>query len=93
MNQKQRLILAIFIPIIIFFIALMIANNLGYTETTKKLPENSFFSKYFGGTFTFNQRGNPFDWNKTWYVWFFALLFCCIFEYKVFADKKDKKGG
>jgi hypothetical protein len=29
---------------------------LGYTETTKKLPENSFFSKYFGGTFTFNQR-------------------------------------
>lgn len=32
MNKKQRLVLAIFIPIIIFFIALIIANSLGFGD-------------------------------------------------------------
>jgi len=71
MNKKQRIVLAIFVPIIIFFIALMIANSVGVTR----------FSKY--GT----HIHDPFDWEKTWYVWVFYLIFCCIFEYKLFADK------
>jgi hypothetical protein len=29
MNKKQKLVLAIFIPIIIFFLTLMIANSVG----------------------------------------------------------------
>ena len=65
MNKNQRLVLAIFVPIIIFFIALMIANS----------------CSYYG----------PFNLGQTWYVWFSALALCSIFEYKLFADKKDKQ--
>jgi len=32
MNKKQKIILAIFIPIVILFITLGIANSLGHTE-------------------------------------------------------------
>ena len=64
MNKIQKIILAIFIPIIVFFTILYIAY-----ET----------SPY-----------NPFDWWKTWYIWVLYLIFCCIFEYKLFADKKKK---
>ena len=89
MNKNQRIILAIFIPIIIFFIALMIANNLGYTVITREVPEGSIWRKYLGPTTT-THEGNPFDWENTWYVWVLYLIFCCIFEYKLFADKKRK---
>ena len=87
MNKKQRLVLAIFVPIIILFIALAIANSVGYTVMTRKVPEDSPFRKYLGETTTY-RKGNPFDWGRTWYVWMFYLIFCCIFEYKLFADKK-----
>jgi len=88
MNKNQKIILSIFIPIILFFIALMIANSLGYTEIIREVPENmSMFRKYIGTTTTI-YKGNPFDWEKTWYVWVLYLIFCCIFEYKLFADKK-----
>jgi len=88
MNKKQRLVLAIFVPIIILFIALIITNELGYTEITRKEPENSVFRKYFGMTTTIYHKGNSFDWERTWYIWFLSLVFCCIFEYKLFANKK-----
>jgi len=80
MNKKQRLVLAIFVPIMIFFIALTIANYIGVTVTyhgLRKPPLPSITKNY-----------NPFDWQKTWYVWVISSLFCCIFEYKLFADKK-----
>ena len=64
-NQNQKIILAIFIPIIILFFALMIASSLG-------------------------ARNNPFDLINTGYVWITYAIFCCIFEYKLFADKKNK---
>ncbi len=89
MNKNQKLILAIFVPIIIFFIALMIANNLGYTVITRELPGDSIW-RIFGETTTIYHKGNPFDWENTWYVWVLYLIFCCIFEYKLFADKKNK---
>ena len=93
MNKNQKIILTIFISIIIFFIALMIANSVGYTAITKtkELPSIGYLSKYkySGGTTTIYQ-GNPFDCGRTWYIWLLALVFCCIFEYKLFADKKKK---
>ena len=64
MNQKQKIILGIFIPIIISFFTLMIAIIMGF--------------------------GNPFNWGSNFYVWLIFLIFICIFEYKLFADKKEK---
>ena len=96
MNKKQRLVLAIFIPIVILFITIGIANSVGYAETeiTREVPESMvFFRKYIGTTTTTTiyHKGNPFDWERTWYIWVLSLTFCCIFEYKLFADKKDKQ--
>ena len=63
-NQKQKIVLAIFIPIIIFFIALIIANSVGF--------------------------GDPFNWENIWYIWMLYFIFCGIFEYRLFADKKER---
>ncbi len=87
MNKKQKIILAIFILIVILFTTLGIANSVGYTEITRKVPESSVFRKYLGET-TIYYEGNPFDWGRTWYIWVLSLVFCCIFEYKLFANKK-----
>jgi len=64
-NQNQKIILAIFIPIIVLLFALMIASRLGV-------------------------RSNPFDLINTGYIWITYAIFCCIFEYKLFSDKKEK---
>ena len=88
MNKNQKLILAIFVPIIIFFIALMIANSVGVSKVTKILAEDDPFYKLFGMKTRTSYTHDPFDWQKTWYVWFLSLTLCCIFEYKLFADKK-----
>jgi len=111
MNKNQKIILAIFIPIIIFFIALIIANSVRYTVKTRTLTEHSVFvdkykgtpylDKYKGtpyldkykGTTTIYREGNPFDRGRTWYIWVLSLTFCCIFEYKLFGDKKKKDKG
>jgi len=90
MNKKQRLILAIFIPIVILFITIGIANSVGYTVRTRAVSEGGYLSKYSSKTY---HEGNPFDWGRTWYIWVLSLTFCCIFEYKLFADKKIKEGG
>jgi len=87
MNKKQRVILAIFIPVIIFFVALIIANSVGYTVTIREFSKSSYLNKYMGATY---HKGNPFNWGRTWYVWMFYLIFCCIFEYKLFREKKRK---
>ena len=51
------------------------------------MPESSVFRRYPGET-TIYYEGNPFDWGRTWYIWVLSLVFCCIFEYKLFANKK-----
>ncbi|MBU4450740.1 MAG: hypothetical protein KKE35_05550 [Actinobacteria bacterium] len=75
MNKTQKLILAIFVPIIFFFIALVIADNLGVTRVAdyKKLP---------------SYTNNPFDWGKIWYAWLLYSASCCLFEFLLFRDKK-----
>ena len=91
MNKKQRLVLAIFIPIIFLFITLVIANSVGYTVINRPtILTGDVFDKY-AKPITYYREGNPFDWERTWYIWVLSLVFCCIFEYKLFADKKDKQ--
>ena len=93
MNRNQKVILAIFIPIIILFVALIIANSVGVTcvTTTEILSEDDPFYELLGSVSSSTScTNNPFDWEKTWHVWFLALILCCIFEYKLFADKKKK---
>ena len=89
MNKNQKLILVIFIPIIIFFIALVIAN---LVRTTPGRPALSPIWEKFSGekSYPTYTTHDPFDWEKTWYVWLLALTFCYIFEYKLFADKKRR---
>ena len=90
MNKNQKIILAIFVPITILFITLMIANIVGTTPGRPAL--SPFWEKYFGGEISYptHTTRDPFDWSKTWYVWVLYLIFCCIFEYELFADKKEK---
>ena len=94
MNKNQKIILAIFVPIIIFFIALTIADNVGVTSgltlpTSKGSAKDQIEALRTEGWNYYYDR-NPFNWKKTWYVWLIALAFCGIFEYKLFADKKRK---
>ena len=90
-NKKQKIILAIFVPIIIFFLTLTIAYYMGVTHVTHsgssvRYPweDSDDSSEGFYTTITYN----PFDWGRTWYIWVLYLTFCCIFEYKLFADNK-----
>ena len=89
MNKNQKIVLAIFVPIIIFFIALMIANIVG---TTQGRPAKPYIWKYFGEEKSYSTRTthNPFDWEKTWYVWLVYSASCCLFEFLLFRDKKKK---
>ena len=89
MNKNQKIVLAIFVPIIIFFIALMIANSVGYTEITRTLSEDSVWRRYGITTRTYHE-GNPFDWGRTWGVWFVYSASCCLFEFLLFRDKKER---
>ena len=87
------MVLAIFIPIIILVVTLTITYYTGVTTNTTYEKATSMFgrklsSPHFFATTTYNH--NTFDWEKTWYVWLLALIFCFIFEYKLFADKKRK---
>ena len=82
-NKKQRLILAIFVPVILFFVAFTIA----YYSAATIVPGMTNLIRLFE-TGVVNYSYNPFDWEKTWYVWLVYLIFVCIFEYKLFEDKK-----
>jgi len=113
MNKKQRVILAIFIPILLFFITLTIAYYAsvevvitpGYTTSTPTSPSMEpgmvRVIKLFEGPdwqpgdriYTHHpaithKYYNPYNWQRTWYVWLLFLTFCCLFEYKLFEDKE-----
>ena len=68
MNKKQKLFLAIFVPIILFFITLII-------------------SSYICGDYPYYYIEISYLL-ETWYAWLIFLIFVCIFEYKLFADKE-----
>ncbi|MBU4227452.1 hypothetical protein KJ813_04670 [bacterium] len=81
MNKTQKLILAIFVPIIFFFIALVIANSVGVSS-------HSYTDSSYKHLTSIRYTNNPFDWEKTWYVWLVYSASCCLFEYLLFRDKK-----
>jgi len=65
MNKNQKIILAIFIPIIIFFIAITIAYYTGVTtHTTKEVGYGSITGREFP-YYSTTYNHNPFDWGKT----------------------------
>ena len=82
-NKKQKIILAIFIPIILFFIAYTIAyyvsvEKVSISTSSRMIKRPAVIHKYY----------YPFNWQKTWYVWILFLFLCGFFEYKLFEDKK-----
>ncbi len=83
MNKNQKIVLAIFVPIIIFFIVLMIANSVGVTG-------HWHTSSNYKHLTTIRYTHNPFDWEKTWYVWLVYSASCCLFEFLLFRDKKKR---
>lgn len=85
MNKNQRLILAIFIPIIFFFIAFTIA----YYSAVTIVPGVTNLER-IAETGVAKYSHNPFDWEKTWYIWFLSLISIILFEYELFEDKKKK---
>jgi uncharacterized Zn finger protein (UPF0148 family) len=119
MNKRQRVILAIFIPVLFFFIALTIAyyasvevvvitpehsetfplptksnldpeivSNIRESEGPDWQPGDYIHIDYPAVT---HKYYNPYDWQRTWYVWLLFLVFCCFFEYKLFEDKERIK--
>ena len=110
MNKKQRLVLAIFVPIVILFITLRIADSVSVTRVSILIPrvveetpektltweeiKKDINAKYRREIKTQKTAADgPFNWDKTWYVWMFYLIFCCIFEYKLFEDIKKRGKG
>ena len=91
MNKEQKIILAIFIPVIIFFLAFTIAHNEGTTRilhiNSEQGPPDSLKYKYDGDSWI-EKTHNPFDIEKTWYVWLVCLSSCCLFELLLFRNKK-----
>jgi len=77
MNKSQKVVLAIFVPIIIFASAFILAH-------------------YASATFddiAFKTFHNPFNWGKTWYIWLYALIASCFFDYVLFENGKEIKKG
>jgi hypothetical protein len=73
MNKIQKIILAIFVPSILYVIALAIAEPITWRPGEFHLSDSS------GVVF-----------NYGWPVWLVFLIIVCIFEYKLFKDKKEK---
>jgi len=93
MNKNQKIVLAIFVPIIIFFIALVIANSVGYTVIYRPtILTGDIFDKY-AKPISYYREGNPFDWRRTWCVWLVYSASCCLFEFLLFRDKKREIKG
>jgi hypothetical protein len=95
-NKTQKLILAIFVPIIFFFIVLIIANSVGVSSYSYVHTESygeGKYGKYMEGApvrdiTSTRYRPNPFEWEETWYVWLLYSASCCLFEFLLFRDKK-----
>ena len=119
-NIKQKIFLAIFVPILLFAITYTIAYYVSVeVQTTQgyySFSPNKKTSPDMGHAMAVAIKimeadaGNPnwqpgdpahsyypavthkyydpYDWQRTWYVWILFLIFCGVFEYKLFEDKK-----
>ena len=116
MNWKQKIILAIFVPVLFFSITYTVAYYVSVEEEVIQsafTSTNSSISKLFADAeakVEAEKAGNldwqpseplythhpavihkyydPYNWQKTWYVWLLFLTFWCFFEYKLFEDKE-----
>jgi len=77
MNKSQKVVLAIFVPIIIFSASFILAY---YASSTYDV--NILETVY-----------NPFKLEKTWYIWGFALLASCLFDYVLLENDEEVKKG
>ena len=110
MNWKQKIILAIFVPILFFSITYTIAYYVSVEEevirsaytTTNSINKlmadlmekagkpdwKSSEPLYTYHPAVIHKYYDPYNWQKTWYVWLLFLTFWCFFEYKLFEDKE-----
>ncbi|HKJ34338.1 MAG TPA: hypothetical protein VE912_10770 [Bacteroidales bacterium] len=71
LNNTQRMIVSIILPLILFIVSLAIANNIGY-----HIVGVGTYSHIIHG-------GKPFAINDTWYIWVIYLAIIGYFEYKI----------
>lgn len=83
MNKKQKIIIAIAVPVILFLITFTIAYYIG--ETVSGPGKIGMGKPRLPSTYT--KINNPFLWSLTWYVWITYFIIIFIFEYKFFSDK------
>ena len=73
MNEKQKWILAVIVPIIVLIIVVGISDSIPTGKGS------------LGRTLT----TDPFDFEDTWGIWFIGFIVIGIFEYKLFKDRNN----
>jgi hypothetical protein len=89
-NKTQKLILAIFVPVIFFFIAVFVAKQI---DPRFGLPRFGLLPVMTSKALRFSKavdyRGSIlFALGETWYVWLLYSASCCLFEFLLFRDNK-----
>lgn len=78
-NHKQKIVVGIIFPLILFVICYTIANDIGGTNVYVT-------GGSYSGTKTFTTRGgSPFEIEDTWWVWVIFLSIVGYFEYKIWS--------
>lgn len=86
-NKKQKIFLAIIVPLAIFFIALSIAYNITNEYQHFRPGEGRVTDRFARGDYSIILH-KPFDWGQTWHIWICTVVCVFFFEYKLFEDKK-----
>ena len=71
LNNKQKLVTGIFIPLILFLITITIAEDAGYVPMVGRGERGVV---------------GAFNWDKTWFIWMSFLFFVGVFEFILFDD-------
>lgn len=87
MKHKQKIVLVIFIPVLLFFIAYTFAYYVS-GERTFILPDTLTLEGLRKSLEEPVFIHNPLDWRKTWYVWLFSLALCLLLEYIILFEDK-----
>ena len=99
MNKNQKIVLAIFLPLVLLVASYGLSNVL----LDKKCPypvnqlselETSYGYMPMCSVYKLSNPGavkdvSAFDFEDTWFIWGFALILISIGEYKLFGDKKN----
>jgi len=77
MNKIQKIILAVILPAICFFITVGVGFS-GILDTEYADSISRYFHRY-----------NPFDLKDSWWLWIIYLIIIGITEFKIFRNKKE----